>query len=203
MSDVVGQGAVPASDRADERLGDAQKPWLNVLGSRHFLDWLAESQLSLVFTTYQAGKLFFVGRKPDHSISVFERTFERCMGLWASADAQTLWMSSKFQMWRFERAPATAVPHRAPTINGAVEGDDAELPGWTQRGYDFAYVPRVGYTTADIDIHDVAVDSSGRVVFVITHGLVHTLAGASGLSFRGNAELINQRYLRNREDEPR
>ena len=40
--------------------------------------------------------------------------------------------------------------------------------GWTQRGYDFAYVPRVGYTTADIDIHDVAVDAQSRVVFVNT-----------------------------------
>ena len=40
----------------------ASKPWLNVIGSRYFLDWLAEQQVSLAFTTYQTGKLFLVGR---------------------------------------------------------------------------------------------------------------------------------------------
>ena len=47
----------------------ATKPWLNAQGSRYFLDWLAEQRISLAFTTYQTGKVFFVGRKPDHSIS--------------------------------------------------------------------------------------------------------------------------------------
>ena len=32
--------------------------------------------------------------------TVFERTFNRCMGLWA--DGQTLWLSSLYQLWRFE-----------------------------------------------------------------------------------------------------
>ena len=59
----------------------ASQPWLNVMGSRYLLDWLAEQRISLAFTTYQTGKLFFVGRKPDQAISVFERTFNHCMGL--------------------------------------------------------------------------------------------------------------------------
>ena len=33
------------------------------------LDWMADQRVSLSFTTYQTGKLFFVGRKPDHAIS--------------------------------------------------------------------------------------------------------------------------------------
>src|SRR6185369_6707746 len=89
----------------------ASQPWLNVLGSRHFLDWLAEQRLSLAFTTYQTGKMFCVGRKPEHALAVFERTFNYCMGLWASPDAQTLWLSSRYQLWRFEKAPAEAVPY--------------------------------------------------------------------------------------------
>ena len=41
----------------------AAGPWLQVQGSRHFLDWLAEMRVSLAFSTYQTGKVFFVGRK--------------------------------------------------------------------------------------------------------------------------------------------
>jgi uncharacterized protein (TIGR03032 family) len=70
--------------------------------SRHFLSWLAARNASLAFTTYQAGKLFLIGLKPDGALSVFERSFERCMGL--AGNGQTLWMSSLYQLWRFENA---------------------------------------------------------------------------------------------------
>ena len=76
------------------------EPWIEVTGSRHFADWLAEQRVSLAFTTYQAGKLFFLGQHPDGRLAVFERTFNRCMGLWG--DGQTLWLSSLYQLWRFE-----------------------------------------------------------------------------------------------------
>lgn len=144
--------------------GTASQPWLNVLGSRHWMAFLSEQRISVAFTTYQTGKVFFVGRKPDDSLSVFERTFNHCMGMWASPSAQTLWLSSKYQMWKFERAVAEAVPYRTPA---AVEGDTAN-EGWSRRDHDYVYVPRVGYTTGDIDVHDVAVDADGRVVFVCT-----------------------------------
>ena len=165
-----------ASAASSPATASASQPWLNVLGSRHFIDWLAEQRVSLAFTTYQTGKLFLVGRKPDDVISVFERTFNHCMGLWASTDAQTLWLSSKFQLWRFEKAPAQVVPYR-PTA--PVEGDDANaaIPAWSHRGYDVVYVPRVGYTTGDLDVHDVAVDARGRVIFVCTQfGCLATLS---------------------------
>src|SRR4051812_1966118 len=61
-------------------------PWVEVLGSRYLSAWLAEQRVSVAFTTYQAGKLFFVGRKPNEQLSVFERTFNRCLGLCASSD---------------------------------------------------------------------------------------------------------------------
>jgi uncharacterized protein (TIGR03032 family) len=38
-------------------------------------------------------------------------------------------------------------------------------------------VPRVGYTTGDLDVHDLAVDAAGRVVFVATlFGCLATLS---------------------------
>ena len=123
----------------------APAPWVEITASRQFPEWLGDQRLSLGFTTYQTGKLFLLGLKPNGQLSVFERTFNRCMGLWGNG--QTLWMSSLYQVWRFENALAA--------------GELAE-------GYDRLYVPRVGYTTGDVDAHDIAVDASGRPVFVST-----------------------------------
>ena len=102
----------------------------------------------MAFTTYQTGKLFLIGTKPEGKLSVFERTFERCMGLCSTADAQTLWMSPIYQLWRFENALA---------------------PGQrTPDGYDRLYVPQLGYTTGDVDMHDIALGADGNPIFVNT-----------------------------------
>jgi uncharacterized protein (TIGR03032 family) len=124
------------------------QPQLEISGSRNFTSWLREQRLSLAFSTYQSGKLFLIGTKPDGRLSVFERTFERCMGLCASADAQTLWMSSVFQLWRFENA--------LPAGQTAPEG------------YDRLFVPQCGFTTGDVDAHDIALDAPQRPVFINT-----------------------------------
>jgi len=123
----------------------AAKPELELMGSRQFNAWLAEQKLSLAFTTYQSGKLFLIGLQPDGRLSVFERTFNRCMGLHATP--QTLYMTSLYQLWRFENSLE---------------------PGQGHEGYDKLYVPRMAWTTGDLDIHDVALDAGGRVVFVNT-----------------------------------
>jgi uncharacterized protein (TIGR03032 family) len=121
------------------------QPHLELIGSRRFNSWLGETQISIAFTTYQSGKLFLIGLKSDGRLSIFERTFNRCMGMWS--DGQTLWMSSLYQLWRFE--------------NILEAGQSAD-------GYDRLYVPLNGQTTGDIDTHDVCVDGSGRPVFVNT-----------------------------------
>jgi len=132
----------------------AAEPWLEVTSSRHFAAWLAQQQISLAFTTYQTGKLFLLGRHPTGQLAVAERTFNRCMGLWA--DSQTLWISSLYQVWRFE---------------------NALRPGELHQGYDRLYIPKVGYTTGDLDVHDIAVEAGGRVLFVATSfGCLATLS---------------------------
>jgi uncharacterized protein (TIGR03032 family) len=123
----------------------AATPKLELLPSRQFPSWLAEQRLSLAFTTYQSGKLFLVGLQPNGRLSIFERSFNRAMGLCASP--QTLYLSTLFQLWRF---------------------DDALEPGQAYQGYDRLYVPQVAWTTGDLDIHDVAKDANGRIVFVNT-----------------------------------
>ncbi len=74
----------------------AIEPWVQVTGSPRLWTWLADQQISLAFTTYQSGKLFLLGRNPEGRLAVFERTFNRAMGLWA--DGQALWLSTLFQV---------------------------------------------------------------------------------------------------------
>jgi uncharacterized protein (TIGR03032 family) len=121
------------------------EPTLRIDTSRQFTSWLAEHRVSLAFTTYQSGKLFFIGVQPDGRLWVHERTFNRCMGL--AGDGQTLWMSSLYQLWRFENALA---------------------PGELHQGCDRLFVPQAGYTTGDIDIHDIALDADRHPVFAAT-----------------------------------
>ena len=73
---------------------------LEVLTSRQFTSWLGEQNASLAVTTYQSGKLFLLGLQPNGRLSVFERTYNRVMGL--AADGATLWMSTLWQLWRLE-----------------------------------------------------------------------------------------------------
>ena len=118
---------------------------LSLTGSRQLTPWMAEQRTSFAFTTYQAGKLFFVGLYPDGRLSIAERTFSRCMGLTASDDG--LWMSTLYQLWRFEN-----------TLH----------PGQRYHSFDKLYIPRYAYTTGDIDGHDIGVTDGGEVVFVNT-----------------------------------
>lgn len=116
-----------------------------IMGSRQFPHWLAEQNISLAFTTYQTGKLFLIGTGADRRLWIFERTFNRAMGLCATSSS--LYLSSLYQLWRFENALE---------------------PGQIHEGCDRLYVPQIGYITGDLDIHDIAIDSNGKIIFVNT-----------------------------------
>ncbi len=142
----IGGISAASAQRAGLATGMTQSaPRFELTASRQFSAWLAEQNASLAFTTYQAGKLIFVGAGADGRLSVFERTFNRCMGLHAQGD--TLWMGTLYQLWKFRNVLE---------------------PGQQTGGYDRLYVPRIAWTTGDIDIHDIAVDGDGQVVFANT-----------------------------------
>ena len=115
--------------------------------SKHFTTWMAEQKISLVFTTYQTGKLFFLGLQPNGRLSIFERTLARCKGLYATPDAQTMYVSTLYQIWRFERATNAEQKYA---------------------GYDGLYIPQASYVTGNLDIHDIAIDKDDKLIFVNT-----------------------------------
>jgi uncharacterized protein (TIGR03032 family) len=142
--------------------GDPKGPVLQL--SARFTDWLASVDACLALTTYQAGRLMFVGRRPDGSVRAHERFIEQCQGLWT--DGQTLWTSGLYMLWRFE--------------NVLRRGENTPL------GADRKFVPVEGRVVGRIDTHDIApgeVDGTRRPIFVNT--LYNCLATTSdSASFR-------------------
>lgn len=132
------------SEQSAETASGQQAPF-EINTSRQFVNWLVEQKLSIGLTTYQSGKLFMLGHNPKGEMSVFERTFDRPMGLYA--DSGQLWLSTLYTLYRF--------------VNGLPQGK-------LQDGFDRQYIPQVGYITGDLDIHDVAPDATGRPVFINT-----------------------------------
>ena len=117
-----------------------------VTASPGFSSWLADTGGSLAFTTYQANKLFFVGTDlQTRRISLFERTFQRCMGLGLADNG--LWFSSLHTLWYAQNFL-----------------DD----GQHHDGHDAVFVPLSSHTTGDIDVHDIHVRQDGRPLFVAT-----------------------------------
>lgn len=115
--------------------------------SRQFVDWMQIAGISLAFTSYQTGRLFFAGVDEKRRLTLLQRSFTRAMGLYAAE--RRLWLADLYQLWRFD------------DVVGA--GGSARMGGET---FDRLYVPRVGYTTGDIDIHDIGVDAGGRPLFI-------------------------------------
>ncbi|MCC5670776.1 TIGR03032 family protein [Nostoc sp. CHAB 5784] len=119
---------------------------MEMLGSPLLCNWLLSEQISLGFTTYQTNRLFLISGKRDGRLAASERLFDKPMGLFATA--HSLYMSTRYQIWRLD--------------NVLAEGENYNT-------YDKLYVPRVGYTTGDLNVHDVVVDESEKIIFINTN----------------------------------
>lgn len=129
---------------SDQPSPETQHAAFSLNFSRHFESWLSGFNASIAFSTYQAGKVFLIGHG-EQGISIAERTFARCMGL--SARADRFYLASLYQLWRF---------------NNVID------PGGDYQGYDKLFIPHVGWTTGDVDAHDIGIDANGEPVFVNT-----------------------------------
>lgn len=112
--------------------------------SRSLADWLIMNNVSLAFTSYQTGQLFLIGVLPDKRISIHQRNFIRAMGLISHPDR--VFVASIEAVWRLEN-----ILRRQERVN---------------QHYDRLFVPRNAQITGDLDVHEMAVDKHGRVIFV-------------------------------------
>jgi uncharacterized protein (TIGR03032 family) len=135
----------PSEQRSVIRASDKRQSGFQLVTSRGFDEWLAGERMSLALTTYQVGGLLLLGLKPNRDVSIYAAAFDRSMGLWSNG--QSLWLATANSIWRMENCLAD---------------------GAQQDGFDRMYVPRVSYTTGDLDVHDLAIDADGRPVFVNT-----------------------------------
>lgn len=117
--------------------------------SRGFTRWLAGIGGSLAFTTYQAGKVFMLGLRPDGRLSVHERTFPRAMGLGVGTDGGLL-LATEYQIWQFD----DVMIHGRPAPN-------EDRP-------DALYAPHRTWVTGDVDVHDIGFGVDGEPLFVAT-----------------------------------
>jgi uncharacterized protein (TIGR03032 family) len=128
---------------------------LEILPSSYFIDWLRSHSLSLALTTYRSSRLMLFGVNSLGQISGFERLFNQAMGLYATPER--IYLSSRYQIWQL---------------------DNVLAPGQTYNGYDKLYIPRISYTTGNLDIHDlVVVPKNNRIIFASS--LLNCLATVS------------------------
>jgi uncharacterized protein (TIGR03032 family) len=113
-----------------------------LLAAPGFNAWLHEAGVSVALTTYQAGRIIFIGLRPDGTLRAHERLIEQCQGLCVAGD--DIWVSGKTMLWRMRNA----VP-----------------PGMmTERGADRLFIPREGRVTGALDIHDIGFGVLGDMV---------------------------------------
>ncbi|MBC2776534.1 TIGR03032 family protein [Parasphingopyxis marina] len=129
-------------------MAEDKKTELKIGASRHFTSWLGSHNLSIAISTYQANKLFLIGRKDDGAMSIFERTFQRPMGIAVSPDANTLVLATQYQIFRFDNV-----------LPPGQKADDL---------YDRLYCPHNSWITGDLDIHDIGIDAEKTPSFVAT-----------------------------------
>ncbi len=135
------EAAAQPAQPAEQKKGPATQ----IACSRGLSEWMAQQNLSFGFTSYQSGRLYLIGRLPKGKVSFHERQFMRAMGV--AATPQRFYLATHYQVWRFENVLG---------------------PNQTQDNFDANYVPRNAQTTGDIDVHEVGVEKSGRVIFVNT-----------------------------------
>lgn len=136
MSDV-GLSSVKAQEKQE-------KPTLHP--SPDLGAWLKEKGGSLVFTTYQSARIFFLCADGNGQTVAQERIVGSAMGL--AVDRDKLWITNKEQAWRFANVGPRTLKSGEESI-----------------AYDAVFMPRWGLFLGPCDTHDVlaAIRFAGRV----------------------------------------
>jgi uncharacterized protein (TIGR03032 family) len=157
MIGMTGDQAVMDKPAAGEKPAGAERHHKkrSASTSRGFVQWMIRQQVSLVCTSYQTGQLLCVGSRSDGLPMITPARFARAMGL--TAFSQRLYLAAQTRLWRLEN---TLRPN--------------EL---ANERFDRLFVPRNAQVTGDLDVHELAVEPSGRMVFVNTkYGCLATVS---------------------------
>ena len=144
-----GSGRAVQIDAQSATTGNSEAPVaddLDLIASEGLADWLVSQRVSLVFGT-PPHKLWLLGTDDRGQISVFDRVFDKVMGL-ASDGADRLLIATRFEIWRFENV----LGHGQRTADG----------------HDRLFIPRHSSLVGDLNIHDLGLQADGRDIWVNT-----------------------------------
>ncbi|MGF1581941.1 MAG: TIGR03032 family protein [Gemmataceae bacterium] len=149
MTETPNQDQQPETPTPPASLSAPSEPVepLTSVHTTNFPDILRQLNVSLIVTTYQAGKVVFVRPEESHLNTHF-RTFDRPMGL--AYHNGHLALGCGAQIWEFYNVPAV--------------GQKVEPVGT----HDACFVPRRSHVTGDIDIHEMVFDANETLWFVNT-----------------------------------
>ncbi len=108
--------------------------------------FLASNRISLAFTSYQSGRLYFIGSGNDGKLALHEAQYPQAMGV--SGNADRLYLGTLTEIVRLE--------------NVLQPGQIAN------QIHDKVYVPRNRQVVGGIDIHELGIRQDGVIVFVNT-----------------------------------
>ncbi len=143
VENVIPAGSQP--EPPENRQPEAEKVEYSV--SPGLANRLARHNISLAFTSYQSGLLYFVGRNASGGINIHQAAMPKPMGLCRDGKSGLV-MTAGYEIMRFEN-----VLQPEQRINDA---------------FDACYVPRRVHVTGRLDAHDVGLDADDRVIFVNT-----------------------------------
>lgn len=114
--------------------------------SSGFVSWMIRHQVSVVCSSYQTGRLVFIGALKNSAATFSSAQFPGAMGL--AVFSQRIYLAGRSAIWRLENAlrPDELVDGR----------------------FDRLFVPRNAQITGNLALHEIGVEPSGRMIFVNT-----------------------------------
>jgi uncharacterized protein (TIGR03032 family) len=117
-----------------------QKPFFYYSAS--FPQFLHENKVSLIFSTYQAGKVIIIGSDNGRTLQLFAKNFPRPMGIALKGNQLAIANKSKVDLFSNSYVLAKTFPQK-PSYNDAL------------------FVPQAAYFTGMADIHEIEWGNDG------------------------------------------
>ncbi len=113
---------------------------------------LADRGISLLVSTYQAGKLVVLRHDGHGGVNTHFHAFRKPMGIAVGSGGDRLALGTAGDVREFHNVPAVA----------------AKLDAAGSPPHDAAYLPRVTHATGDVQVHEMAWGTGGELWFVNT-----------------------------------